>query len=88
MRLNDNSDLTGNLTSLCDNIPALNIPGSATADCGGKTPGIDCICCLCCDAANSTDCNLGDGLAIYDPEWGTSYTRGPLYYFGNYNITR
>lgn len=85
MLLNDNADLTGNLTSLCNKFPELK---GASADCGGKTPGIHCPCCVCCDATNATDCDLGDELAIYDPEWITGYSRGSWYSFDNYNITR
>ena len=85
--------MTGNLTTLCDEALGLAVnPDYVRADCAGintaTNTSIVCPCCVCCDPNNATDCDFGDELAQYDPNWQTGFNRDGLYVLYNNNITR
>ena len=90
--LDGNKNLTGDVTSICQSLDDLQI---FRVDCGGKTPNVDpdvsvvcsCSSCICCDEANTTDCNYEE-LAEYDPTWETGYRREGFYEFLDRNLTR
>ena len=82
----DHNSLTGNITDTCE--AWRNLKAAAT-DCGGDA--VVCPCCqLCCNpigANGDAECNGGDSLAQYDPEWNTLYNRQGLYLLRDMNIT-
>mmetsp|Transcript_19393 Transcript_19393/g.28733 ORF Transcript_19393/g.28733 Transcript_19393/m.28733 type:complete len:85 (+) Transcript_19393:1823-2077(+) len=82
----DHNKITGDLDPWC-NVVAFQ---SASSDCNGTSPLVNCGCCdICCDSSSEADCHDRDRLAQYDPEWQEGYDRKRLYDFRNdNNITR
>ena len=86
-----NPKLTGNLTILCEEL-FIPQPEYFRADCAAVSDAtnttIFCPCCTCCDPNNATDCDYGDELAQYVPNWQDGFDRGNHYILYNDNITR
>jgi hypothetical protein len=86
--LDGNPKLTGDLSLLCEELVNLE-PNFVRSDCGAVSDAtntaIICPCCICCDPNDATDCDFGDQLAQYDPDWEEGFDRGNDYFL--YNIT-
>ncbi|KAI2492840.1 Leucine Rich Repeat [Fragilaria crotonensis] len=85
--LDGNPRLTGNLSLLCEELVNLD-RDFVRSDCGAVNTTIICSCCTCCDPNNTTDCDYGDELAQYDPNWQDNFDRGDYYLLYDGNITR